>query len=88
MCEVTAVVNQVGECTASNLRIMIALTESNIQKSWQGMSVLNAVTRDFIPTQNGTPFTGPSTTVTETFDMAGYPKENTARFLQRSGSGS
>lgn len=75
-CQVTAVVNQVGECTASNLKIMIALTESNIQKTWQGMSVLNAVTRDFIPTQTGTPFTGPSTTVTETFDMAGYPKDN------------
>lgn len=76
MCQVTAVVNQVGECTASNLKIMIALTESHIQKNWQGMTELNAVTRDFIPTQTGTAFEGPTTTVTETFDMAGYPKEN------------
>lgn len=76
LCQVTAVVNKVGECNAANLRVMIALTESHIQKSWQGMSELNAVTRDLIPTQNGTAFTGESFTVTETFDMAGYPKEN------------
>lgn len=75
-CQVTAVVNKVGECSATNLRVMIALTESHIQKSWQGMSELNAVTRDFIPTQNGTVFTGESATVVETFDMAGFPKEN------------
>ena len=75
-CKVTAVVNQVGECTAGNLKVMIALTESHIQRAWQGMTELNAVTRDFIPTQNGTAFTGTSTTVTGTFDMAGYDKEN------------
>lgn len=75
-CQVTAVVNQVGECTASNLKVMIALTESHIQRSWQGMSELNAVTRDLIPTQTGTVFNGPTTTVTELFDMEGYSKEN------------
>ena len=76
ICQVTAVVNKVGDCSAANLKVMIALTESHIQKSWMGMSELNAVTRDLIPTQNGTAFTGESTTVTETFNMAGYPKEN------------
>ena len=75
-CQVTAVVNQVGECNANNLKVMIALTESHVQKSWQGMSELNAVTRDFIPTQTGVSFNGPATTVVENFDMAGYPKEN------------
>ena len=75
-CQVNVVVNQVGTCNASNLKVMIALTESHIQKTWQGMTELNAVTRDFIPTQNGTAFEGPTTTVTGTFDMAGYPKEN------------
>ena len=75
-CQVTAVVNKVGDCSAANLKVMIALTESNIQKLWQGMSELNAVTRDLLPTQNGTAFTGETLTVTETFDMAGYPKEN------------
>lgn len=76
ICQVTAVVNKVGDCSAANLKVMIALTESHIQKNWQGMSELNAVTRDFLPTQNGTAFTGESLTVTETFDMAGFPKEN------------
>ena len=75
-CQVTAVVNKVGECSAGNLKVMIALTESHIQKNWQGMNELNAVTRDFLPTQTGTAFSGESLTVTETFDMAGYPKEN------------
>ncbi|MBQ6084064.1 MAG: T9SS type A sorting domain-containing protein [Bacteroidales bacterium] len=75
-CQVTAMVEKVGECNAANLKVMIALTESHIQKSWQGMSELNAVTRDFIPTQNGTVFSGQSAIVTETFDMAGFPKEN------------
>ena len=75
-CQVTAVVNKVGDCSAANLKVMIALTESHIQRNWQGMSELNAVTRDFLPTQTGTAFTGTSTTVTETFDMAGFPKEN------------
>lgn len=75
-CQVTAVVNKVGECTATNLKVMIALTESHIQRSWQGMTELNAVTRDLLPNQNGTAFSGESLTVTETFDMVGYPKEN------------
>lgn len=76
ICQVTAVVNKVGECSAANLKVMIALTESHIARSWQGMSELNAVTRDLLPTQNGTAFTGESMTVTETFDMAGFSKEN------------
>ncbi|MBO7460197.1 MAG: T9SS type A sorting domain-containing protein [Bacteroidales bacterium] len=76
ICQVNVVVNKVGDCSAANLKVMIALTESHIQKNWQGMSELNAVTRDLIPTQNGTAFSGESMTVTETFDMAGFPKEN------------
>lgn len=75
-CQVTAVVTKVGTCSSNNIKVMIALTESHIQRSWQGMTELNAVTRDLIPTQNGTAFTGESMTVTQTFDMAGYPKEN------------
>jgi len=75
-CQVTAVVNKVGDCTAGNLRLMIALTESHIERAWQGMSELNAVTRDLIPTQNGTTLNGDSQTVVETFSMEGFPKEN------------
>ena len=76
ICEVKAVVNKVGTCNASNLRVMIALTESHIQRPWEGISEINAVTRDLIPTQNGTQFNGESITVKENFDMAGYYKEN------------
>ena len=76
ICQVNAVVNKVGDCSAANLKVMIALTESHIQKTWQGMSELNAVTRDLMPNQNGTAFTGESMTITENFDMAGFPKEN------------
>lgn len=75
-CQVTAVVNKVGECSAANMRLVIALTESHIDRAWQGMSELNAVTRDLIPTQNGTPLTSDSQVVTETFSMEGFPKEN------------
>lgn len=75
-CEVTAVVNKVGECSAANMRLVIALTESHIDRAWQGMSELNAVTRDLIPTQNGTQLTSDSQVVTETFSMEGFPKEN------------
>ena len=75
-CQVTAVVNKVGECSAANLRLVIALTESHINRAWQGMSELNAVTRDLIPTQNGTTLTSDSQVVTETFSMEGFPKEN------------
>ena len=74
-CQVTAVVNKVGDNSSNNLRVMIALTESHINVSWQGMSELNCVTRDMIPTQNGTVFSGNSITVTETFEM-NYPKNN------------
>lgn len=75
-CQVTAVVNKVGDCSAANLRLVIALTESHINRAWQGMSELNAVTRDLIPTQNGTTLTSDSQVVTETFSMEGFPKEN------------
>lgn len=75
-CEVTAVVNKVGDCSATNLRVMIAFTESHIQKSWQGMSEVNFVVRDFLPDQNGTVFSGESMTVTEVLDMSGMLKEN------------
>ncbi len=76
LCEVTAVVNKVGDCSASNLRVMMVITESHIQQTWQGMDEVNFVTRDFLPTQNGTVFSGESMTVTEEFDMNGMLKEN------------
>lgn len=68
-------VNQVGECSATNLKVMIALTQCNINVSWQGMQGLHHVCRDLIPTQNGTTFTGPTMTIDEVFDL-NWPKDD------------
>lgn len=68
-------VNQVGECSSSNLRVMIALTQCNIDVAWQGMQGLHHVCRDLIPNQNGTAFTGPSMTIEQGFEMH-WPKDD------------
>lgn len=75
-CQVTANVTKVGECSGTNVKVFIVLTESHIKRSWQGMSELNCCVRDMIPNQNGTAFTGESMTVTGLFDMSGFKKEN------------
>ena len=75
LCRVNCTVNQVGECDATNVRVFIALTQCNIDVMWQGMQGLHHVCRDMIPTQTGTVFTGPSMTISETFEL-NYPKED------------
>jgi hypothetical protein len=55
--------------------VFIALTQSNLDVSWQGMQGLHHVCRDMIPNQLGTPFTGPTMTISETFEM-NWPKED------------
>ena len=74
--EVKATANKVGTCNSSDVRVFIALTESHIQRAWQGMSELNYVVRDMIPNQNGTQMSGDHIEVTETFDIAAYDREN------------
>lgn len=74
-CRVNCTVTQVGECSGTDVRVFIALTQSNINVSWQGMSGLHHVCRDMIPTQNGTVFTGPSMTISENFEL-NWPKED------------
>ena len=74
-CRVNCIVNQVGDCNGADVRVFIALTQSNIDVSWQGMQGLHHVCRDMIPTQTGTPFTGTSMTISETFEL-NYPKED------------
>lgn len=74
--EVKATANKVGTCSSSDVRVFIALTESHIQRAWQGMSEVNFVVRDMIPTQNGTQMSGDHIEVTETFDIAAYDREN------------
>ena len=68
-------VNQVGECSATNLKVMIALTQCNINVGWQGMQGLHHVCRDMIPNQNGTAFEGPSMSFDIPFDL-NWPKDD------------
>lgn len=74
-CRVNCTVTQVGDCAGTDVRVFIALTQSNIDVNWQGLQGLHHVCRDLIPTQTGTPFTGTSMTVSETFEL-NYPKED------------
>jgi phage-related protein len=74
-CRVNCTVNQVGECNGNDVRVFIALTQCNINVNWQGMQGLHHVCRDMIPTQTGTPFSGPTMNISETFEM-NWPKED------------
>lgn len=74
--EVNVVADKVGTCNSSDVRVFIVLTESHIQRTWQGMSEVNFVTRDMIPNQNGTQMSGDHIEITETFDIAAYDREN------------
>ena len=74
-CRVNCTVTQVGDCSGNDVRVFIALTQCNIDVGWQGMQGLHHVCRDMIPTQAGTLFTGPTMTISETFEMH-WPKED------------
>ena len=74
-CRVNCTVTQVGDCNGNDVRVFIALTQCNINESWQGMEGLHHVCRDMIPTQTGTLFTGPTMTINQTFEM-NWPKED------------
>ena len=74
-CRVNCTVNKVGDCSGNDVRVFIALTQCNINVSWQGMQGLHHVCRDMIPSQAGTPFTGTTMTISETFEML-WPKED------------
>ena len=74
-CRVNCTVNKVGDCSGNDVRVFIALTQCNINVSWQGMQGLHHVCRDMIPSQNGTPFSGTTMTFSETFEML-WPKED------------
>lgn len=73
--DIHCVVNQVGDCTGTNLKVMMALTQCNIDVNWQGMHGLHHVCRDLIPTQTGTQFTGPSMTIDQSITFS-WPKED------------
>ncbi len=78
----TAVITmtKTGTITATDLKLRFFVTQSNIQKNWQGQTHLEHVNRLMVPDQNGTDvsFTGGNEqTVTLTFTMdAGWPLED------------
>lgn len=74
-CIAHCTVTQVGDCSSTNVKVMMALTQCNINVGWQGMQGLHHVCRDMIPTQLGTAFTGPTMTINEPFEL-NWPKED------------
>lgn len=74
-CRVNCTINKVGDCSGTDVRVFIALTQCNIDVTWQGMQGLHHVCRDMIPSQNGTAFSGTTMTISETFEML-WPKED------------
>ncbi|MCD4735019.1 MAG: T9SS type A sorting domain-containing protein [Bacteroidales bacterium] len=53
--DITVTVEKVATTSSTNMVLHLALTESHIEKYWQGMDELNFVERTMIPNQNGTP---------------------------------
>ena len=77
--EATVVVEQLSNYYPSNLKLRTALTESNINYSWQGQTKLHWVCRDMYPNANGTnlDFSSSTTqTFTTTFSTAGFVSDN------------
>lgn len=75
-CVAKALVNKVADCDGNDVRVFIALTQSNIQQSWQGLQQLNAVVRDVVTPTMGVELTADTQEVTGLFSVAGYPKED------------
>lgn len=75
MYKVNCHVEQVGDCSGSDVRVFIVLTQSHIPYSWGGGEYVNWNVRDMIPTQEGTPFAGPTMDFSETFEI-NYPLED------------
>ncbi len=53
--DVTITATNIYEYSATNMSIFLALTESNIPESWQGMSEVDYAFRDMYPNAGGTP---------------------------------
>jgi PKD repeat protein len=49
-------ITKVGTVTSTNLKLLLFVTQSNIQQSWQGQTHLEHVNRLMVPDQNGTSF--------------------------------
>ncbi|MCD6112859.1 MAG: Omp28-related outer membrane protein [Bacteroidales bacterium] len=63
-------VQKVAACSSSNIKLQLALTESDIQFSWQGMSELNFVERLMAPNASGTTINLPGNTGTQIVNLS------------------
>jgi PKD repeat protein len=52
--DLTVKVNHVGDYSGGNLKVRVAVTESHIPYTWFGMTEMNFVCRDMVPTETGT----------------------------------
>ena len=90
---VTVTLTKLNTISASNLRLIFAITESHIPKNWQGQTEVNFVNRKMIPDAGGTAvsFTsGNVQTVNLSFSLgASWKSENCefVAFLQNMDSG-
>lgn len=53
----------------SEMRLIVALTETNIAEAWQGLSEINFVCREMYPNANGTVIFGSETTYSNTIQV-------------------
>ncbi|MCX6286979.1 MAG: T9SS type A sorting domain-containing protein [Bacteroidetes bacterium] len=78
--DATVTVIKVGTVTATSLKLIFFVTESNISKNWQGQHWLHFVNHMMIPDQNGTTIdfsSGNTQTFNLSFDLdAAYVLEN------------
>lgn len=69
--EVDVTVEQVGAYSGGFLVLHLAVTESHIPESWEGLNSLEFVTRDFIPTEAGTAITiQPNSQVMQSYNFS------------------
>ena len=87
-CAAKVVVNKVGECPGDDVRLFIALAETNIPQAWGGWSEVNAVVRDVVTSTSGTKLVGDTEEITALFDVHNYKKENCylVAWVQNTGS--
>lgn len=75
--DVTIDITEPGDFTGTNLAVHLVLTESHIPENWQGMTEVNFVSRAMYPDENGTAYSGGTTTVNLSFTAdAGWDLSN------------
>jgi PKD repeat protein len=90
---VNVMVKKVATITATNMKLQLVLTESNISYSWEGQSMLHHVERLMVPNENGTTvdftsgnvqnytltFTKDPTWVTANCELVAFVQDNSSK---------